>query len=75
MIFRNAIDSKDSTRGNGRFLNLGVGCLAVSVVLSLVGCQNLIKRGQSPDAKSISQLYEDKEPTTKYIGNLCGIYV
>lgn len=74
MTFRNAFKSNDATRGNERFLSWGVCCLAASVVMSLVGCQNLIKRGQSPEANSISQLYEDKETTTKYIGDLCGIY-
>ncbi|MEM7785383.1 MAG: flagellar basal body P-ring protein FlgI [Planctomycetota bacterium] len=37
------------------------------------GCQNMIGRGQSPDSQVLS-LYENKVPTTKYIGDLCGIY-
>ncbi len=65
---------RKSVQRAGTLIQIGI-CVSLAVlVISVSGCQNMIRRGQSPDSNSLVQLYDEKEEGTQYIGDLCGIY-
>jgi flagellar basal body P-ring protein FlgI len=62
----------DST--NGQLMKVGRRVFLAGVIATASGCQNIIRRGQSPDELSLTQRVDDKAESTKYIGDVCGIY-
>ncbi|MFK7769475.1 MAG: flagellar basal body P-ring protein FlgI, partial [Mariniblastus sp.] len=69
--------SANKARNNHRqLLKVGRRVFLAGLVVSVSGCQNMIRRGQSPDDAPILQLYDEnkKSSDTKYIGDVCGIY-
>ena len=61
-------------RHNGKLAKVGIRVFVAMIVMTSFGCQNLIRRGQSPDVNSLVQLNEEEDDTTQFIGDLCGIY-
>lgn len=65
---------KNSVRRQGQPVSVAVGVLLAATIVLGTGCQNMIRRGQSPDTNSLVKRLDEKEEGTKYIGDLCGIY-
>ncbi|MFT7630961.1 MAG: hypothetical protein ACI87E_001975, partial [Mariniblastus sp.] len=59
---------------NGQLMKVGRRVFLAGMVVTATGCQNMIRRGQSPDTDSMAQLFEEKEEVSRYIGDVCGIY-
>ena len=71
--------SQDKPNNNRQNQILKVGrrvFLAGMVVTATTGCQNIIRRGQSPEDAPILQLYDENKKTsdTRYISSICGIH-
>lgn len=62
----------ESVRRTGQLTQFGIRVLVAMLVVTATGCQNMIRRGQSPDA--LVQRYDEKDDGTRYIGEMCGIY-
>ncbi len=53
----------------------GIALVSVASVLSTTGCNNFIKRGQSPDDDGDILQFEDKSPVgPKYVAETCGMW-
>ena len=76
MTLQNNSTKKKSISNQGQLLKVGRRVFLAGVVVSATGCQNMIRRGQSPDETPILQLYDENKKTsdTNYIGDTCGIY-
>lgn len=59
---------------NRRSILAGVTAISIAGILSATGCNNLIRRGQSPDDDELGQ-FVDKSPVgPKYISETCGMW-
>ena len=53
---------------------LGRRLFLASLIVASAGCQNIIRRGQSPDEQTLTSAAPDDPYGTKYIGDVCGIW-
>ena len=56
-----------------QFLKVARRVFLAGLILLTTGCQNLIRRGQSPDIPLAKQL-DNETDSKQYIGDICGIY-
>ncbi len=63
-----------ASTANSQLLKVGRRVFLAGVIVTASGCQNMIRRGQSPDESTMVQRFDEKTDSTKFIGDICGIY-
>ena len=64
---------RDFNLKNEQLMKVGRRVFLAGLIVTVSGCQNMIRRGQSPES-SLVQLQDENVDSSKYVGDICGIY-